>query len=219
VSDRKSEGSLQLWKTLRLIIFIVGVILAARMIFVRPLQTVANKAEAQLDKVLESLTGHETKIVAGKGVLESRKEVAELAMIELKMNTVRSLENESFVAKYVSLGRKRLELQGVFRVKVGYDLNQGCEIYENEGGRVMVKFPRARILSVELLELRTLHEEEGWLNKVNPKDRDSLVNELREQMKDEAEDSGLLEYSESHLRTRLKDLLGVQSGQLEFEQL
>jgi len=50
---------------------------------------------------------------------------------------------------------------------------------------------------------------------VQPADRAQVLRELREQMRREAEQSGMLNTVESTLRTRLRDLLGVESVAVE----
>jgi hypothetical protein len=68
---------------------------------------------------------------------------------------------------------------------------------------------------VELIDFDVLSEDDGWLNKVQPADRAQVLRELREQMRREAEQSGMLDTVESTLRTRLRDLLGVESVAVE----
>ena len=79
----------------------------------------------------------------------------------------------------------------------------------------MANFPKPEILSVELVDFDVLSEESGWLNKVQPADRAQILRELREQMRGEAQRSGMLETVESTLRTRLRDLMGVDSVSVE----
>jgi hypothetical protein len=66
-----------------------------------------------------------------------------------------------------------------------------------------------------LLDFETLSEDSGWMNKVQPEDRAQILRELREQMRQEAEKSGMLDTVDATLRTRLRDLLGAESITLE----
>ena len=84
-----------------------------------------------------------------------------------------------------------------------------------EKGRPVARFPKPEILSVELVDFDVLSEDSGWLNKVQPEDRAQILRELREQMRQEAGKSGLLDTVESTLRTRLRDLLGAESVTVE----
>lgn len=78
-----------------------------------------------------------------------------------------------------------------------------------ERGVPVAEFPEAEVLSVELVDFDVLSEDDGWLNKIQAGDRAQILRELRAQMKKEAEESGLLDTVEASLRTRLRDLMGV----------
>ncbi len=211
------QTHIQKWKTYRFLILAATCLAGLWLLIVQPARMMGKGVDRRIDQVLESITGEKSVIVAGKASIEKKTNITELALIELSMSTVRSLENEAFLTKYLSLGTKRIELQGRFRVKAGYNLNDGFELYESGGKRVIAKTPAPKILSVELIELRTLREEDGWLNKVTPEDRDALIKDLRDQMEHDAATSGLLENSEMFLKMRLKDLIGGR--ELEIQRL
>src|SRR5690606_9853472 len=100
--------------------------------------------------------------------------------------------------------------------KAGYRLEPGISL-GLERGKVVARFPRAEVLSVELLDYEVLNEESGLFNKVSPADRARLLRELRAQMQDEAARSGMLETVEGALRTRLADLLDSDAVVIERE--
>ena len=52
----------------------------------------------------------------------------------------------------------------------------------------------------------------SWYDEIQPADRAQILRELRDQMREEAARSGLLDTVESSLRTRLRDLLGAESA-------
>jgi hypothetical protein len=99
-------------------------------------------------------------------------------------------------------------------VKGGYRLKDGISL-RMENGKPVARFPKPEILSVELLDYETLSEDSGWLNRIQPADRAQILRELRDQMRQEAEKSGLLDTVERSLRTRLRDLLGAESVSVE----
>lgn len=167
-----------------------------------------------LEKVLGAITHTDTRIVEGRAEIAERAEISELALIEMKMSATRSFENETFVLKYFSGGKKRLIVRGEYRVTAGYRLEPGVSL-RMEGGVPVARFPEPRILSVELIDYQPLSEESGWWNGITPEDRAQLLRELRQQMRIEAERSGVLDIVESTLRTRLKDLLGA--GEVKVE--
>ncbi|MCP5533079.1 MAG: DUF4230 domain-containing protein, partial [Akkermansiaceae bacterium] len=86
-----------------------------------------------------------------------------------------------------------------------------------ERGTVIARFPKPEVLSVELLDFDVLTEESGWLNKIQAADRAQILRELHDQMRRDAESSGLLDVADATLRTRLRDLLGTERVEVERE--
>lgn len=205
----------EFWKTVRLALFLGLIAAGGWFFFIKPAQVAGNAASKALDGVLEKITGQKTTITEGTATVMDAADVAELALVKLKMSTVRSIETQKYFS-IVSLGTKKLQVRGTFTVTAGYDLKEGGELKLNSDGTAAIaSFPKARILSVELLELETLDEQDGWANKLTSEDRDQIIKLLRIQMKQEAQRSGIVELSHSYLETRLKDLLGVQEVQME----
>lgn len=212
----------EMWRTLRWVSIVVLLLIGAYFLVVRPLQQAVSGTTVQiskgLDKVLAAVTNSDTRIVEGRAELTERSEIAELGLAELKMNATRTFENEGYLLKYLPSGTKKLIVRGHYQVKAGYKLVPGVSL-RAEKGRVIARFPRPQVLSVELLDFQVLNEENGWLNKVTPEDRATVLRELREQMRIEAERSGLLDTVEQRLRTRLKDLLGSDQVTVEEQNL
>jgi hypothetical protein len=167
-----------------------------------------------LEKVLGAITHTDTRIVEGRAEIAEKAEISELALIEMKMSATRSFESETFVLKYLPAGTKRLIVRGQYRVTAGYKLKPGVSL-QMENGVPVARFPEPEILSVELIDYQPLSEKDGWANAVTPDDRAQLLRELRQQMRIEAEKSGVLDIVESTLRTRLKDLLGAGDVKVE----
>jgi hypothetical protein len=206
----------ELWKTLRWLALLVAVVLLA-WLGLRTFERGVGNTMGGLEKVLGAITNSDTRIVEGRAEISEKSDITELALVEMKMSATRTFENETYVLKYFSGGRKRLIVRGEYRVKVGYKLSPGISL-RMEGDTPVARFPKAEILSVELLDYQPLSEESGWWNGITPEDRAQLVRELRHQMKMEAEKSGVLDMVESTLRTRLKDLLGTDDVRVEREE-
>jgi len=131
----------------------------------------------------------------------------------MRMNATRTIEKaETF--SLLPLGTKRLIVRGHYQVKAGYRLKPGISLRQN-GRELIARFPKPEILSVELVDYDVLSEDEGWLNKIQPADRAQILRELRAQMRVDAEKSGMLETVEGSLRTRLRDLMGVENVKVE----
>lgn len=207
----------EMWKTLRRLVTAVAVIAGLYFLVVMPVMKVMTGTRASVErglaKVLSAITQTDTRIVEGRAEIIETTEVNELSLLEMRMSATRTIErSESF--SVLPLGTKRLIVKGHYQVKGGYRLKPGISL-RMDRGRAVANFPKPEVLSVELVDFDVLSEESGWLNKVQPADRAQILRELREQMRLEAQQSGMLETVESTLRTRLRDLIGVDSVSVE----
>ena len=203
----------EVWKTVRWIALLAAVLLLA-WFGIRFVEKGIGGTASGLEKVLGAITHSDTRIVEGRAEITETAEISELTLLEMKMSATRSFENEAFVLKYLPAGTKKLIVQGEYRVTAGYKLKPGISL-SMEDGVPVARFPEPEILAVELIDYKPLSERDGWANEVTPGDRAQLLRELRQQMRIEAQRSGILDMVEASLRTRLRDLLG--SGDVKIE--
>ncbi len=206
-----------MWRTARWLITTVALIGGIYFLAVRPLERglVGTKAtlERGLQQVLGAITHADTRVVEGRAEVVETAEIAELSLLEMRMSATRTIEKSESLS-ILPLGTKKLIVRGRYSVKGGYRLKDGVSL-RLENGKPIASFPKPEVLSVELLDYDVLSEDSGWLNRIQPEDRAQILRELRDQMRAEAEASGLLATVESSLRTRLRDLLGVESATVE----
>ncbi len=207
----------EMWKTLRRLVTAGAIIAGGYFLVVVPvtrgISGTKASVERSLEKVLGAVTNTDTRIVEGRAEIVETTEISELSLLEMRMSATRTIErSENF--SVLPLGTKKLIVRGHYQVKGGYRLKPGVSL-RMDGSRPVANFPKPEILSVELVDFDVLSEESGWLNKVQPADRAQILRELREQMREEAKRSGMLETVESTLRTRLRDLMGVDSVSVE----
>jgi len=206
-----------MWRTARRAITAVAVVAGLYFIVVAPLERAISGAKASvergLDKVLGAITNTDTRIVEGRAEIVETSEISELSLLEMRMSATRTIEKSENLS-ILPLGTKKLIVRGHYQVKGGYRLKNGVSL-RMEHGKPVARFPKPQILSVELVDFDVLSEDDGWLNKVQPEDRAQILRELREQMRLEAEKSGMLDTVEGTLRTRLRDLLGVDAVTVE----
>lgn len=207
-----------MWKSLRWAVTLAAIIGGAYFLAVRPIERALSGTktsfERGLEKVLGAITNTDTHIVEGRAEIVETAEIAELSLLQMRMSATRTIEKSEELSGIIPLGTKKLIVRGHYTVKGGYRLKQGVSL-RMENGRPVANFPKPEVLSVELVDYDVLTEDDGWLNKVQPEDRAQILRELRNQMRKEAEQSGLLETVEATLRTRLRDLLGVDSVTVE----
>lgn len=208
-----------MWRTARRVVTALAVIGGLYFLVVAPVERMLRGTQASvergLEKVLAAVTNRNTRIVEGRAEITETKEVSELALLQLRMSATRTIEKTENLS-ILPLGTKKLVVRGHYQVKAGYRLESGVSL-RMENGRPVARFPKPEILSVELIDFDVLSEDSGWLNKVQPEDRAQILRELREQMREEAAKSGMLDMVEATLRTRLRDLLDADA--VEVRQL
>jgi hypothetical protein len=211
------NSRLEMWRTLRWLLVTVAVIAGVHFLVVRPIERLFTRGSSlitgSLERALGAITRSDTRVVEGRAEVIGRAEVAELALLEMRMSTSRTIEKTERYA-FFPLGTKKLTFRGVYRVKAGYVLTDGISL-RVENGVPVARFPKPEVLSVELVDLEVIHEDSGWLNRIQSGDREQITRELSSQMRREAAASGMLENVEAMLRTRLRDLLGVESVTVE----
>lgn len=203
----------ELWKTVRWLA-LLGAVLLLAWLGIRFVEKGIGGTTSGLEKVLGAITRSDTRIVEGRAEITETSEISELTLLEMKMTATRSFENEAYMLRYLPAGTKKLIVQGEYRVTAGYKLKPGVSL-RMEGGVPVAAFPEPEILAVELIDYQPLSEKDGWANGIKPEDRAQLLRELRQQMRLEAQRSGMLDVVEASLRTRLRDLLG--SGDVKIE--
>ncbi len=211
------EASQEAWRTARRIITLTAIVAGVYLWIVNPIgRAVSNAqsgAERSLKEILDSITQTDTHVVEGRAEVRSSVQVAELALLDLRMSASRSIEKtEAFSG--LPLGTKKLVVRGHYRVKAGYKLTPGISLTMAEQ-QAIARFPKASVLSIELIDYDVLSEDSGWLNRVQPADRAQILRELREQMRDEVNQSGILQTVDANLQTRLSDLFGGKPIKIE----
>lgn len=211
------QHRVEMWRTFRRIVTAVAIIGGIYFLIVRPVEralaSTRSGMENGLQQVLGAITNRDTRIVEGRAEIIETAEISELSLLEMRMSATRTIEKSESLSIF-PLGTKKLIVRGYYQVKGGYRLTPGTSL-RMENGKPVANFPKPEILSVELVDFDVLSEDSGWLNKVQPADRAQILRELRSQMRQEAEQSGLLTTVEATLRTRLRDLLGAENVTVE----
>ncbi|GAA5130454.1 hypothetical protein GCM10023212_40160 [Luteolibacter yonseiensis] len=212
------QDRVEMWRTFRRIITVSAIIGGVWLLVVKPaerlLSTTTHRIERGLKEVLGAITNTDTRVVEGRAEIVESAEISELALLDMRMSATRTIEKSAELSGIIPLGTKKLIVRGHYQVKGGYRLKDGVSL-RMVNGRPVANFPKPEILSVELIDYDVLSEDSGWLNKIQPTDRAQILRELRNQMREEAERSGMLNTVESSLRTRLRDLMGAQDVTIE----
>jgi hypothetical protein len=94
------------------------------------------------------------------------------------------------------------------KVMAGIDLDAGTQVdIDHPGRRVRVVLPPAKVLGVEVTQLRTYDERSGLWNPFRPADRDTIYHLAREQLVSAAGELGVAAHAEESARRLLGALI------------
>lgn len=106
-------------------------------------------------------------------VLEGDRNIAELSVLQERFTYTYTWTHEGFL-----WSTKQLCLEGSFLAKAGYDLQEPFRIDVSENGEVVRTFmPEPSLNSLEL-ERCIVTEKDGWLNELEPRDREDKINRM-----------------------------------------
>ena len=104
------------------------------------------------------------------------------------------------------------------RIQAGFDLSDGVNVRVDDESRTLrITLPRARILGVEITEMRTYDERSGLLNPFRPADRDTIFRLAREQLVRSAIQSGAIEHANRSARELLRTLFTPEGYTTEID--
>ena len=147
-------------------------------------------------------------------VVERLETVAKLITTEAMVRDVVTYEN-------TWLGSTKRSLVIVTgKTLVGFDLRIRPRISIRQSDRhIALVFPHARLLGVDIVELRTYDESRGLWNPFHPADRDTIFMLARRQLAMAAEDLYVVQHAEQGARQLLVGLFAPEgySGEVAFE--
>jgi len=135
-------------------------------------------------------------------VVQQLRDVAKLVSTEMTVRDVVVYDG----SRYGFTKRALLVVTG--KVLAGIDLGSNSDVrIDNEARKVTIILPPARVLGVEVIDVRTYGERAGLFNPFQPEDRDAIQRQVRHQLYTAGEQSGLLVHADSSARRMLEGLL------------
>lgn len=99
---------------------------------------------------------------------------------------------------------------------VGLDLKRPPQVTVSQGDRrIMLVLPHARLLGVDILQLKTYDESRGLWNPFHPADRDTIFQLARDQLVLAARDLAVLEHAEQSARQLVAGLFAPEGYSVE----
>lgn len=135
-------------------------------------------------------------------VVQQLQDVAKLVSTEMTIRDVVVYD----ASRYGFTKRALLVVTG--KVGAGIDLGAATNVrIDQDARRIAITLPPARIMSVEVLDVRTYDERAGLFNPFRPEDRDAIQRQVRHQLYTAGEQSGLLAHADSSAARLLQQLL------------
>ena len=136
-------------------------------------------------------------------VVEQLRDVAKLVSTEMTLRDVVIFQHTRFGST------KRALLVVTGKVLAGIDLEQGADVkIDHDARRITVTLPPARILAVDIVNVRTYDESAGLLNPFTTEDRDAMQRRVRTTLVAAGQQSGLLAHADRSARAMLQNHLG-----------
>lgn len=135
-------------------------------------------------------------------VVEQVRSVAQLVTSETTVRDVVVYENR----RLGSTKRSLIVVTG--KVMAGIDLDAGTQVdLDHAERRVRILLPPAKVLTVEVTQLRTYDERSGLWNPFRPADRDTIYHLARQQLVSAAGELGVAAHAEESARRLLGALI------------
>jgi hypothetical protein len=143
----------------------------------------------------------ETTVTQGV-VVEQMRAVAKLVSSETTVRDVVVYQNR----RLGSTKRSLVVVTG--KVLAGIDLDVGTEVnIDHQARRVAIVLPHAKVLGVEVTQLRTYDEQNGLWNPFRPEDRDTIYQLARDQLIHASGELGVTSHAEDSASRLLSALI------------
>lgn len=148
------------------------------------------------------LPGRSQTTVTHGVVVEQMRAVAKLVSSETTVRDVVIYQNR----RLGSTKRSLVVVTG--KVLAGIDLDAGSRVdIDHPSRRVRIGLPRAKVLGVEVTQLKTYDERNGLWNPFRPEDRDTIYQLARDQLINAAGELGVTAHAEESARRLLGALI------------
>ena len=144
-------------------------------------------------------------------VVQQLRDVAKLVSTEMTVRDVVVYD----ASRYGFTKRALLVVTG--KVLAGIDVGATTHVkIDSVAHRITIALPPARVLGVEVIDVRTYDERAGLFNPFRPEDRDAIQRQVRHKLYDAGAESGVLTHADTSARRILERLLARDGYSVEF---
>ena len=144
-------------------------------------------------------------------VVQESYPVFELATVTREVTTSYEYSNQWLGSE------KTLIVRGRFRIKGGFDLAQSCQLAVQPGTlKITAKFPKPKVLSVEMISTEIESSDNGLWNRLKPEDHKDAMDGLLQTARRQAA-LGMAAEAKKNLEEKLRELARRKGSAIEFE--
>ena len=144
-------------------------------------------------------------------VVQQLRDVAKLVSTEMTVRDVVVYD----ASRYGFTKRALLVVTG--KVLAGIDVGASTDVrIDSVTHRITIALPPARVLGVEVVDVRTYDERAGLFNPFRPEDRDAIQRQVRHKLYEAGAQSGLLTHADTSARRILERLLTRDGYTVDF---
>jgi Protein of unknown function (DUF4230) len=172
------------------------------LLFIGALLLIGTAVRQLLPLARRALPGSGQTTVTQGVVVEQMRAVAKLVTSETTVRDVVVYQNR----RLGSTKRSLVVVTGT--IMAGIDLDAGTQVEIDHGARrVHIVLPRAKVIGVEVTQLRTYDERSGLWNPFRPEDRDTIYQLARDQLIGSAGELGVTAHAQESARRLLGALI------------
>jgi hypothetical protein len=187
----------------------VPAILVSILLFLGALLLIGVAARRLLPFGRTAFPGGQTTVTQGV-VVEQMRAVAKLVTSETTVRDVVVYQNR----RLGSTKRSLVVVTG--NILAGIDLDAGTQVdIDHQNRQVHILLPPAKVMAVEVTQLRTYDERSGLWNPFRPEDRDTIYHLAREQLTGAAGELGVTAHAEDSARRLLGALIHAEGYKVD----
>ena len=161
-------------------------------------------------RVIPGFGGHNETSVSHEVVVSQLRAVAKLVSSEATVRDVVTYEN----TWYGSTKRSLVVVTG--RLTAGIDLGDSSDVsIDSKAKKIRIAIPPAKLMGVEVLDMKTYDERGGLWNPFKPSDRDAIQRQVRAQLSAAGQQTELLRHANTSAAEMLRLLLSKDGYTVE----
>ncbi len=163
-------------------------------------------------EIRDAMQFEPTVMVDNRTIVKQDVTVAKLVTVERPLTETHSYEHRWLGST------KRIVVEGDFIIRAGFDLSKPFVIrVDPDSGTVAATLPPAEVIGIDLVDVRILVDEDGWINQLTRADRENAIDTLRDRAVLHAADSDLLIQARASAEARLESILASEGRQVSFD--